>query len=336
MDFDLRLVRYFVVVADELHFGRAAAKLYISQPALSKQIRKLEGVVGEPLLIRDSRHVRLTERGQRFLEDSRQLLTIAERMSHAPNVNVVRIAHIFELTTSRDVADAFVAVRPDIQVVERSMDSIRQLDALLSDQLDVAILRVTRQMVADHPAGWHYRLLRLEPMVLVGRPGDPHQDSASFHDRAIEVFADTPGSGMYNVHGEFLTAFERDTGIALRWLGNPGTFNNCIAAVLRAREPAFCAGVPQLRPALRRGRPAGLPPVRASTRLSLVRRLAGRATVGAGRRVRPDGSRTLPPERLDLRDSRAGPDVATTRRSRDQHPDAHHAAGTGPLSWPAS
>ena len=60
MDFDLRLVRYFVVVADELHFGRAAAKLYISQPALSKQIRKLEGVVGEPLLIRDSRHVRLT------------------------------------------------------------------------------------------------------------------------------------------------------------------------------------------------------------------------------------------------------------------------------------
>ncbi|HTF40202.1 MAG TPA: LysR family transcriptional regulator [Propionibacteriaceae bacterium] len=72
MDFDLRLVRYFVVVADELHFGRAAVKLYISQPALSKQIRKLEDFVGEPLLVRDSRHVRLTLRGQRFLEDARQ------------------------------------------------------------------------------------------------------------------------------------------------------------------------------------------------------------------------------------------------------------------------
>jgi DNA-binding transcriptional LysR family regulator len=138
MDFDLRLVRYFVVVADELHFGRAAVKLYISQPALSKQIRKLEDFVGEPLLVRDSRHVRLTLRGQRFLEDARQLLTIAERMSHPQDLNVVRIAHVFELTTSREVADAFAVANPNVQVVERSMDSIRQLDALLSDWLDIA------------------------------------------------------------------------------------------------------------------------------------------------------------------------------------------------------
>jgi DNA-binding transcriptional LysR family regulator len=74
MDLDLRLLRYFVAVADELHFGRAAAKLYISQPALSKQIRKLEDQLGTPLLIRDSRHVTLTPRGQRFVDDARQLL----------------------------------------------------------------------------------------------------------------------------------------------------------------------------------------------------------------------------------------------------------------------
>jgi DNA-binding transcriptional LysR family regulator len=207
MDFDLRLVRYFVIVADELHFGRAAAKLYISQPALSKQIRKLEETVGEQLLVRDSRHVTLTPRGQRFLDDARQLLTIAVRMSHPQDVNVVRLAHIFELATSREVADAFTTVNPLVEVVERSMDSIRQLDALLNDQLDVAILRVTRQMVADHPTGWH--------------------------------FADPPGSGMYNVHGDYLIAFEQDTGINLRWLGNPGTFNNCLSAVVRARTPAF-------------------------------------------------------------------------------------------------
>jgi DNA-binding transcriptional LysR family regulator len=239
MDVDLRLVRYFIAVADELHFGRAAARLHISQPALSKQIRKLEAGVGEPLLVRDSRHVRLTARGQHFLAHARQLLAVAERMSHPQDTNVVRLAHIFELSTSRELADAFTAANPDIEMVERSMDSIRQLEALLSDRLDVAILRVTRRMVAENPTGWHYRLLRLEPMLLVGRPADPLQPSASFDDRTIEVFADTPGSGMYNVHGDFLSAFERDSGIPLRWLGNPGTFNNCLAAVMRATAPAY-------------------------------------------------------------------------------------------------
>ena len=64
---------------------RAAAKLYISQPALSKQIRKLEDQLGTPLLIRDSRHVTLTPRGQRLLEDARQLLALAERCSTSRN-----------------------------------------------------------------------------------------------------------------------------------------------------------------------------------------------------------------------------------------------------------
>ena len=80
MDLDLRLVRYFVAVAEELHFGRAAARLYVSQPALSRQIRKLEDQVGERLLVRDSRHVALTARGERFQEDARQLLAIADRL----------------------------------------------------------------------------------------------------------------------------------------------------------------------------------------------------------------------------------------------------------------
>src|SRR6476619_8284260 len=93
MDLDLRLVRYFVAVAEELHFGRAAAKLYISQPALSKQIRKLESEVGTQLLVRDSRHVELTARGEHFLENARQLLALADRMRRTPETNTVRIAH---------------------------------------------------------------------------------------------------------------------------------------------------------------------------------------------------------------------------------------------------
>src|SRR5215471_2196724 len=112
MDLDLRLVRYFATVAEELHFGRAAARLYVSQPALSKQIRKLEEQVGEPLLVRDSRHVALTARGQRFYQDAQRLLAIADTMQQAPQARGVRTAHVFELSTSRTVADAFARAHP--------------------------------------------------------------------------------------------------------------------------------------------------------------------------------------------------------------------------------
>jgi DNA-binding transcriptional LysR family regulator len=260
MDLDMRLVRYFVAVADELHFGRAAAKLYISQPALSRQIRKLESDIGTQLLVRDSRHVALTRRGELFLEDARQLLVLAKRMRHVPDTNALRIAHIFELETSRHIADAFSSEFDGVQLVESSMDSARQLDALLSEQLDVAVMRVTPQMLADRPVGWQRRLIRLEPLRLVGRPGEPARESVSLHERPVEVFADASGSAMFNVHGQYLAAFERQTRVALRWLGNPGTFGHCLAAVNRARDSAFTleyesyaqryaeAGIPVHRP----------------------------------------------------------------------------------------
>ena len=217
MDFDLRLIRYFVAVADQLHFGRAAAKLYISQPALSKQIRKLEADVGEPLLVRDSRHVRLTQRGQQFLEGSRLLLSVAEQINRPRNPNVVRLAHIFELTTSRDVADDFAAAHPTVEVVERSIQR-PPTGCPPRQPSGRGHPAVTRQMVADHPGGWHHRLLRIEPHAAVGRPTRPAPGHRVLPPPVVTVFADTPGSGMYNVHGEYVSAFERDTGITLRWL----------------------------------------------------------------------------------------------------------------------
>ncbi len=118
MNIELRHLRYFVAVAEELHFGRAAARLNISQPPLSQQIQILEQQVGARLLARTNRSVALTAAGRQFLVDSRHILSLvndaaarAERL-HQGEAGEIRIGfYVFSAFYSGGIAYLF-AVPP--------------------------------------------------------------------------------------------------------------------------------------------------------------------------------------------------------------------------------
>ncbi len=146
---ELRHLRYFVTVAEELHFGRAAARLFIAQPPLSQQIQQLERELGVSLFARTSRRVQLTAAGEAFLTEARQILRGVEHAAGAAQRAAVgetgRLAIGFAASATYDLLPAvlrdFRALYPEVALSLSELNAAEQTGALSGHTIDIGFVR---------------------------------------------------------------------------------------------------------------------------------------------------------------------------------------------------
>jgi DNA-binding transcriptional LysR family regulator len=218
MNVDVRQLRYFLAVADELHFGRAAARLRIAQPALSQQIRKLESEIGVELFHRTKRRVELSAGGEAMLQPARQALgdvdaaVLAAQRAARGQAGYLRIGFIESAATTivPNAVGRFRVERPDVHLTLRELSVDAQLDGLRAGTLDIGIVRppidarelqvrtlVEEGLVIAVPEGHAFSKRRRvrpeslaeEPLVLLAREVVP-----GLHDQVIVLMREHGGA----------------------------------------------------------------------------------------------------------------------------------------------
>ncbi|GAA2427649.1 LysR substrate-binding domain-containing protein [Streptomyces pulveraceus] len=171
---ELRTLRYFVAVAEELHFGRAAARLHMSQPPLSRAIKQLETEVGAVLFDRSSVGVALTPVGAVLLDEARALLDRADRVrvrvaaaAGATTLTVGVLGDSTDPDASR-LADAHHRLHPRVEVRVREADLTDPTCGLRAGLVDVALTRGPFD-----ETGLSVRVLRADPVGALLRADDP-------------------------------------------------------------------------------------------------------------------------------------------------------------------
>ncbi|MFI7160891.1 MULTISPECIES: LysR family transcriptional regulator [Rhodococcus] len=213
---ELRQLRYFEVVAEELHFGRAAARLLIAGPSLSQQIMALERDLGVKLFVRDRRSVALTPAGAALLPDVRALLESAEnlrrRAERLSGAEPVRIGYVNWIPADLIARTSGVAqLHVDAWVVPSHAQAARVADG----SLDLAIAWVRKTDVAQHALS--AKLLGADRLYAVSTG----EDTTPVRARDVVVLVDDDTTSWYswNVYAE---EFARDTGAQILRINDGG------------------------------------------------------------------------------------------------------------------
>jgi DNA-binding transcriptional LysR family regulator len=193
VDLDLRKLRYFVAVAEELNFRRAALRLHLAQPVLSRQIRALEDDLHAQLFTRDSAGTQLTAAGCQLLTDATVLLANAEAALHrvaqaAAGIVTFTVGFMPGLTITEPVR-ALGAAHPDISVEVLRTDWTDQITVLHDGRADIGYVRMPVDLT-----GLQSSLLFTEPRVAVLPTSHrlAGKEKVSIHDLADEHLLQHP------------------------------------------------------------------------------------------------------------------------------------------------
>jgi DNA-binding transcriptional LysR family regulator len=213
-EIELRHLRYFAAVAEELHFGRAARRLHLAQPPLSQQIRKLERMIGYPLFIRTSRSVSLTVAGEAFLESTRRTLRNVQRdIDDARSIGRGEVGSLHigfvgsgMLTNLPNIFRIYREAYPRVRLHLHESFTARVIEGLENGTLDAGILRD-----GDPVAGLHVTTILSEPFVAVLPANHRRAKQKSISPAALrdEPFVYYPKSAGARAYEKPLTIFEK-------------------------------------------------------------------------------------------------------------------------------
>jgi DNA-binding transcriptional LysR family regulator len=211
---ELRHLRYFIAVAEELNFSRAAQRMHMAQPPLSAAIRQLERDLGVDLFARTTREVRLTDAGRAFLTGARRTLADAERAAEdarraaAGELGHLRIAYSWStrFETLPALGRAFHASHPDVELLAQEMWNARMPPAFASGSIDIAI-----SLCPEVAAELELAPIRAERLVALVPEAHPlaHEEAIPLATLAEEEFIVFPREIAPRLHDAFMSIFRR-------------------------------------------------------------------------------------------------------------------------------